>query len=45
MSLNVTSGIRKQDAWSVISQVAGNSLGRYLAFNFVRNRWNDLRAA
>ncbi len=43
MSLNSTSGIRKQDARGVISGVAGNHLGRYLAFNFIRNRWDDIK--
>ncbi|XP_032798753.2 aminopeptidase N [Daphnia magna] len=43
MSLNSTSGIRKQDAARVISQVAYNSLGRYMAFNFIRDKWDELR--
>jgi len=43
MSLNSTSGIRKQDATSVISQVSYNSLGRYMAFNFVREKWSLLK--
>jgi aminopeptidase N len=43
MSLNSTSGIRKQDASRVISQVAYNSLGRYMSFNFVRDKFDELR--
>ncbi|XP_046438221.1 aminopeptidase N-like [Daphnia pulex] len=43
MSLNPTSGIRKQDAGRVISQVASNSLGRYMTFNFIREKWTELR--
>lgn len=43
MSLNSTSGIRKQDATSVISQVSYNSLGRYMTFNFVREKWATLK--
>lgn len=43
MSLNSSSGIRKQDAARVISQVGGNPLGRYLAFNFIRERWSDMK--
>lgn len=45
MSLNASSGIRKQDAANVIRQVAGNPLGRYLAFDFIRNRWEDVKNA
>ena len=43
MSLNSTSGIRKQDAARVISQVAGNPLGRYMSFNFMREHWSDMK--
>lgn len=43
MSLNSTSGIRKQDASRVISQVAYNPLGRYMAFNFIRDQWEELQ--
>lgn len=43
MTLNSTSGIRKQDATRVIAQVAGNPLGRYMAFNFIRNKWDEMR--
>ncbi|EFX62776.1 hypothetical protein DAPPUDRAFT_67706, partial [Daphnia pulex] len=43
MSLNPTSGIRKQDAARVIIQVASNSLGRYITFNFIREKWTEIR--
>ncbi|EFX67104.1 hypothetical protein DAPPUDRAFT_302210 [Daphnia pulex] len=43
MSLDPNSGIRKQDAARVISQVAYNSLGRYMSFNFIRDKWTELR--
>ncbi|EFX67117.1 hypothetical protein DAPPUDRAFT_115736 [Daphnia pulex] len=43
MSLDPNSGIRKQDAARVISQVASHSLGRYLSFNFIREKWTKLR--
>ena len=42
MSLNGTSGMPKQDIPIVIREVAGNSLGRYMAFNFVKEHWNEL---
>ncbi len=44
MSLNSTSGIRKQDADNVITNVAKNQLGQYLAFSFIRNRWKEVKA-
>lgn len=37
----VTDGeVRKQDGTSVISSVGGNVIGRPIAWNFVRSRWN-----
>ena len=45
MSLNSTSGIRKQDASRVISQVSYNSLGRYMALNFIRDKWEEMSKA
>lgn len=32
--------VRKQDGTSVISSVGGNVIGRPIAWNFVRSRWN-----
>ncbi len=43
MSLNSSSGIRKQDAMGVMIRVSGNPLGRYLIFNLIRNRWNEIK--
>ena len=45
MSLNSTSGIRKHDAPQVISQVSKNSLGRYVTFNFIRDKWEEISKA
>ncbi len=42
MSLTAGSGIRKQDGDFVIASVAYNTVGRDLAFDFVRNNWNKL---
>ena len=37
----VTDGeVRKQDGTSVISAVGSNVIGRPIAWNFVRSRWN-----
>jgi len=40
MSLTEGSGIRKADGRSVISRVAINSIGRDLAFDFIRDKWD-----
>merc|ERR1712203_1007006 len=37
MSLTEGSGVRKQDGSSVIGSVARNTVGRYLAFDFIRD--------
>ena len=42
-SIDPASGIRKQDAASSISIVASNVYGRDIAFDFVRERWNQIR--
>jgi len=42
-TLNPGSGIRKQDGAAVFSRVASNPLGRYIAFNFLRDRWADIK--
>ena len=44
MSINSKSGIRKQNAAIVISDISRNSLGRYMVFNFIRDRLDDLFA-
>ena len=46
MSLNSSSAIRKQDAASAIRQLGSsreNPLGRYLVFNFIRNRFDSIK--
>jgi puromycin-sensitive aminopeptidase len=35
--------VRSQDAVFVIESVAANPLGRQLAWDFIRERWADLR--
>lgn len=37
-----SSKIRSQDAVSVISYVASNPVGKYLAWTFVQNNWKAL---
>ena len=39
MSLNPDSGVRRQDGSKVIGNVALNTVGRYLAFDFVEQEW------
>lgn len=39
-SLTEGSGIRKADGRSVISRVAINNVGRDLAFDFIRDKWD-----
>ncbi|GAB6029465.1 hypothetical protein CHUAL_005219 [Chamberlinius hualienensis] len=43
MSLNSSSGIRKADSHNVFARVAANSVGRFLAFDFLRNRWATIK--
>lgn len=43
MCVNSTSGIRKQNVAHVISDISRNPLGRYMTFNFIRDRFDDLR--
>ena len=42
MSLNEESGVKKQDGYRVISAVASNTLGRYIAWNWMRQNWLQL---
>ena len=42
MALNPESGVRQQDARSVIANIASNPYGRDLAFDFVRNNWKNI---
>ncbi|XP_068246618.1 uncharacterized protein [Palaemon carinicauda] len=39
MAFTADSGIRKQDAAVVFSSVARNKVGRYLAWNYLRDNW------
>merc|ERR1711962_1986842 len=42
MSLTEGSGVRKQDGSGVIGSVARNTVGRYLAFDFIRDNWDTI---
>ena len=42
MCLTEGSGVRKGDGVIVISNVALNSVGRDLAFDFVRDKWDKI---
>lgn len=42
MSLDPTSGIRKQDGTTVISAIASNDVGRYMTWNWLRNKWDEI---
>lgn len=41
-SLSEGSGIRKQDGSTVFRVVSGNPIGHYLAFDFVRDKWQRI---
>jgi aminopeptidase N len=43
MSLTSGSGVRRQDGSKVIGSVARNTVGRYLAFNFLRDKWDLIK--
>jgi len=42
MSVNAESGVRKQDGSKVLGNVALNTVGRYLAFDFVQQEWDKI---
>merc|ERR1711935_655775 len=42
MSLDASSGVRKQDGYRVIVGVAHNTVGRYIAWNWLRLNWVKL---
>ena len=42
MSLNEDSGVRKQDGYRVIVGVSRNLIGRYIAWNWIRDNWERL---
>ena len=43
MSLTPGSGVRRQDSSSVIEVVSSNTVGRYLAFDFIREEWDTVK--
>ena len=43
MSLTPDSGVRRQDGSTVIGGVARNTVGRYLAFDFIRDKWDTVK--
>ena len=43
MSLTEESGVKKADGYRVISGVATKTLGRYVAWNWIRDNWAQLR--
>jgi aminopeptidase N len=42
-SMDVEMGIRQQDASTVFRTVAANPIGRYIAFDFFRDKWADIK--
>ncbi len=42
MSLTPSSGVRQQDGRGVISNIAYNIVGRDLAFDFIRDKWDEV---
>jgi len=42
MSIHAESGVRKQDGSKVLGNVALNTVGRYLAFDFVEQEWEKI---
>lgn len=37
-------GIRKQDVYRVFAAVSSNVVGQKMAFDFIRNNWEDIKA-
>jgi len=42
MALDETSGVRKQDGYRIVVGVSKNLIGRYLAWNWIRDKWEDI---
>ena len=42
MSVTADSGVRKQDGSEVLDNVAYNTVGRYLAFDFIEQEWEKV---
>jgi len=45
MSIYPEAGVRNQDSYKVIGGIGGEVIGRYLAWDFLRNRWDELKEA
>jgi len=43
MSITPGSGVRKQDGSGVMGSVARNTVGRYLAFDFIQDKWGVVK--
>ena len=41
-SLYSDSGVRKQDGYRVLGGVGRNTVGRYLAWDFIRDQWDSI---
>ena len=44
MALNPESGIMKQDGRSVVSAVASSSVGNTIAWRWIQDNWDEIRA-
>jgi len=42
MALDENSGVRKQDGYRVVTGVSKNTVGRYLAWNWLRQNWSRI---
>jgi len=42
MALDESSGVRKQDGYRIVVGVSKNLIGRYLAWNWIRDKWEDI---
>jgi hypothetical protein len=45
MSITPSSGVRKQDGFKVIGDIAANTVGRSLAFDFINEEWDAVHDA
>ena len=43
MSITPSSGVRKQDGYKIIGDVASNTVGRSLAFDFINEEWDTVK--
>ena len=42
MTIDPNSEIRKQDGSSVVSYIARNPIGRYMTWDWIRNKWSKV---